>query len=96
MIGLTVSTFPMYQQQMPGIWSAHSFSLTQGPDAEQREAQAIKAVAHWWERPTLVMLVAESEDFSYNHVPLLPNRTIKTRYRYVGRLAPREYPLDND
>jgi hypothetical protein len=86
-------TVGSYRQQLPSIW-AYSYSATQGPDAEESNVQAAKAAAHWSERPTLVLMVAASDDFTYEHVPLLPSRTIKTRYRYIGRIPPRDYPLD--
>jgi hypothetical protein len=84
----------VYREQIPSIWSS-SASFAQGPDALQRDAQTLKAAAHWYERPTLVLLFAQRDDFTYEHVPLLPTRTIKTRYRYVGRIPPREYSLDD-
>jgi hypothetical protein len=94
MLALTQYPVAAYREQMPSIWSS-SASFTQGPDALQRDAQAWKAAAHWNERPTLVLLLAQRDDFTYEHVLPLPTRTIKTRYRYVGRVAPREYPLDD-
>jgi hypothetical protein len=94
LIALAQSPVAEYRQQMPSIWSSSS-SVVQGPDALQRNEQAMKAAAHWYERPTLVLLFAQGDDFSYEHVPLLPTRTIKTRYRFVGRIAPREYSLDD-
>jgi len=94
LVALPLHPVTAYREQMPSIWSA-SFSVSQGPDALQRDAQAMKAAAHWYERPTLVLLFAQSDDPTYQHVPLIPTHTIKTRYRYIGRIPAREYSLDD-
>ena len=77
-------------RQIPWIWT-QTLSQAIGPDAEQRDAQAFQAAIHWQARPTFVLLVAESDD----HVPLTPGHTIKTRYRYIGRLPARELPTSD-
>jgi hypothetical protein len=94
LIALPQSPVAAYREQIPSIWSC-SFSVAQGPDALQSDAQAKKAAAHWYERPTLVLLFAQNDDLTYQHVQLIPTHTIKTRYRFIGRIPAREYPLDD-
>lgn len=80
--------------QLPSVWE-QTLSQAIGPDARLRNAQELQAAAHWQARPTLVLLVAESNDLTYEHVPLTPRRSIKARYRNVGRIPAREFPTDD-
>ena len=88
------SYVPALYQQLPSIWTSRSFSLAIGPDTAQSNTRALEAATHYSSRPTIIYLVAEHEDLTYDHVPLAPTRTIKTRYRFVGRLPAREFPAD--
>lgn len=80
-----------FYQQLPSIWS-QTPSQAIGRDAEERNIQARLALAHWSSRPTLVLLIAQIEDLTYEHLPLAPAKSVKTRYRYTGRIPPREFP----
>lgn len=82
-----------YRAQLPSIWS-QTYSVAQGQVAEASRAIANAALVHFAERPTIVLAFAESEDVTFEHIALTPNRSVKTRYRHVGRLSPREYLID--
>jgi hypothetical protein len=82
-----------YRAQLPSIWS-QTYSVAQGQVAEASRVIANAALAHFAERPTIVLAFAESEDFTFEHIVLAPNRSVKTQYRHVGRLPPREYMID--
>jgi hypothetical protein len=86
---------PALYQQLPSIWTEQPLSLALGPDTAQRNASALAAARHYSSRPTIIYLVAEFEDLTYDHVPLAQTRTIKTRYRFVGRLPARRLPSDD-
>lgn len=79
---------------LPSIWTGTS-SQAIGPDAAKRDVREFEAAVHWQARPTLVLLVAERDDLTYEHVPLAPRRPIKTRCRYDGPLPAREFPVDD-
>jgi hypothetical protein len=81
----------IYQEQLPSIWK-HQGSETLGPDSEKRNDEANRVIEHWSSRPTLILLAAQTNDLTYNNVPLAPGRTVKTRYRYIGRLPVGEFP----
>jgi hypothetical protein len=90
--GMPVEAAPtVLHRQLPSNWSQSS-SLAISEDARQSNTQAQLAAAHFSARPTLVLLIAQSDDISYEHVALMPGRTVKTRYRYIGRLPAREFP----
>ena len=93
-IALPSYCVPGLYQQLPSIWSDRSLSLAIGPETAQSNVRALEAATHYSSRPTIIYLVAEFEDLTYDHVPLAPTRTIKTRYRFVGRLPAREIPSD--
>jgi hypothetical protein len=90
--GMHAAAHPIaFYQQLPSIWS-QTTSLAISEDARSSNTQAQLAAAHFSSRPTLVLLIAQSDDINYAHVALMPGKTIKTRYRYIGRLPAREYP----
>lgn len=89
------SYVPALYEQLPSIWIERPMSMAIGPEAAQSNARAAEAAAHYLSRPVIIYLVAEFEDSVYDHVPLVPTRTIKARYRFIGRLPPREFPLDD-
>lgn len=78
-------------EHLPGFWS-QTPSQAISEDARKRDARAREAATHFSSRPTLVLLIAQSEDISYEHVALNPGRMVKTRYRHIGRLPAREFP----
>ncbi len=85
-------TPPAVYWQLPlSIWDKRG-SESLGPDSEKRNEQADLVIEHWAARPTLILLAAQADDLTYEHVPLTPGRTIKTRYRYIGRLPAMEFP----
>ncbi|MFZ0609616.1 MAG: hypothetical protein WAM75_18275, partial [Xanthobacteraceae bacterium] len=67
-------------------------SLAISDDARKSNTQAQLAAEHFSSRPTLILLIAQSDDINYEHVALVPGKTVKTRYRYIGRVPAREYP----
>ncbi len=82
-----------YRAQLPSIWS-QTHSVTQSPVAEASRLLAAAAHLHFAERPTIVLAFAESNDFTFEHVGLTPTRTVKARYRFIGKLPPRELTDD--
>lgn len=90
--GMHVEAAPTaFYRQLPSIWS-QTPSQAISDDARKSNTQAQSAAEHFSSRPTLVLLIAQIDDISYEHVALVPGKTIKTRYRYIGRLPAREYP----
>jgi hypothetical protein len=78
-------------QHLPSIWDQRG-SETLGPDSEKRNTQADLVAEHWSSRPTLILLAAQADNITYEHVALTPGRTIKTRYHYIGHLPAMEFP----
>ena len=43
----------------------------------------------------LQSLIQNSDDGSYNRVPLKPAFTVQATYKFIGKLKPRQFPLDD-
>jgi hypothetical protein len=39
-------------------------------------------------------MVRSSDDLSYNHVPLKPAFSVEATYKFIGKLRPRQFSLD--
>ena len=53
---------------------------------------AVRAVAESIE--ALQSLVQSRDDGSYSHVPLKPAFSVQATYKFIGKLKPRQFPLD--
>lgn len=76
-------------------WWEHA-SRGSGPEANHLSALVEKALAHWSERAQVLVAPSESEDdLSYEH--LLPGESfvVKVRYRFMGKLPPRRFDIDD-
>jgi hypothetical protein len=81
-------------RHQPPIWD-NEVSQAQGPEAGQVLAQRQEAVYRWNQQATvLIFHIEKSEDFSYNHVPPKRVFSVKTQYKHVGKMKPRQFPLD--
>jgi len=45
-------------------------------------------------REALQSLMQNRDDGSYNHVPPKPAFTVQATYKFIGKLKPRRFPLD--
>lgn len=87
-----VPPHPPYEY--PSVWR-QTTSCASGPDAEQRNAVAQLARAHWCERPTIILLqFVENDSPAYQHITPTPIKSVRTQYKYIGRLRAREFPID--
>ena len=75
-------------------WSSEA-SQAQGTEAFKVLAAAQKVQQHLDEQPTVLILRMEGDDaLSYNHVAPKRVFSVKTQYKYIGRMKPRQFPLD--
>lgn len=75
-------------------WSREA-SHAQGPEAHKvlQAAQAVER--HWQERAEILVLpVAGADVLSYDHVAPKRLFTVKGRYKFMGRIKPRQFPID--
>jgi hypothetical protein len=73
----------------------NNFSYAQSQEARQVSEAAERVQQHWNERAEVLMTDAQStEDFSYTHLSPRPVSSVKCQYKYVGRMNPRQFPLD--
>jgi hypothetical protein len=73
--------------------SPNNFSHAQSPEARQVREAAERVQRHWNER-ALSTEGQRAEDLSYNHLSPRPVSSVKCQYKYVGRMNPRQFPLD--
>lgn len=71
----------------------HNFSYAQSLEAQQVREAAVRAQRHWNER-ALNTDEQSAEDLSYNRIALRSVTSVKCQYKYVGRMTPRQFPLD--
>ncbi len=71
----------------------HNFSYAQSLEAQQVREAVARAQRHWNER-ALNTDEQSAEDLSYNHIALRSVTSVKCQYKYVGRMNPRQFPLD--
>jgi hypothetical protein len=68
--------------------------------AQSREASMVLAAEkearqHWSERTeALIGDIQSAEDFPYSHISPRHVSSVRCQYRYVGRMKPRQFPLD--
>jgi len=70
-------------------------SHAQGLEARKVSEAVSELWRHWNDRTEVLVADTESsEPFSYNHVVPRQVLCVKTHYKYVGRIKPRLFPLD--
>lgn len=67
---------------------------SQGVEGRGVQAAACEAASHWQSRPGYKISINDSEQYSYESLPLNIVGTVLVKYRYVGRLQPVPYPAD--
>lgn len=74
-------------------------SLADAPDAQGLEGKKLsenaeEVLRHCRDCAGAVVALTESTDlFSYDHIPLMPVFFVKTRYKFIGRMKPRSFPM---
>ena len=63
----------------------HSAESTKLNEAVRGLAQSIEA---------LQAMLQGSAEPSYNHIPVKPAFTVQATYKFIGKLKPRQFPLD--
>jgi hypothetical protein len=73
----------------------NNFSYAQSQEARQVCEAAERVQQHWNKRAeALIADVQSTEDFSYNRLSLRPVSSVKCQYKYIDRMHPRQFPLD--
>lgn len=69
-------------------------TVARGHSAESAKLNsAVRELAESIE--ALQSLMQNRDDGSYNHVPLKPAFTVQATYKFIGKLKPRQFPLDD-
>jgi hypothetical protein len=82
------------------LWNLHEPLVSAAPAAQSVEGRKVeeaaeRAIRHWHDRAEFILAMESSTDaFSYNPLPLEPALSVRVKYRYVGKLKPLAYPLD--
>lgn len=72
------------------IWSRDA-SRAQGPEA-RKIAEALENIQRkMWQR---VQEIQSIEALSYNHIAPKPVFSVKCRYKFIGEMKPRHFPID--
>lgn len=92
-----VSSAPAQGQEARKMWeNVHTISKgteERGHSAESAKLNsAVRDLAKSIE--ALQSIVQNRDDGSYNHVPLKPAFTVQATYKFIGKLKPRRFPLD--
>lgn len=67
----------------------------QSAEAAQLNAALLRLRAEVAENiDNLRALIQNNQELPYNHVPVKPAFTVQATYKYVGKLKPRRFPLD--
>lgn len=73
---------------------AISLVATRGHSAEAvKLSAAVRGIAKSIEAPR-AMPRGSSDELSYNHIPLKPAFSVQATYKFIGKLKPRQFPLD--
>lgn len=65
-------------------------------EAGHLSALVDKALAHWSERAqALVAPIESDDDLSYESLLPEPSFVVKVRYRFLGKLPPRRFDIDD-
>lgn len=93
---------------MPGLCQTHSpvmsmfpiddelYSPAYGPEAEYLASILDEIRLHTLQRAESLIRFDESmDDTLMNHKYLKPTRTVRTKYKYVGKLKPRKFIEDD-
>lgn len=79
------------------VWPVTA-SHAEGHEARMVLAAAKRVQEHLNQRPTALIFPFERNDhddvLAYNHVPPKRVFTIKTQYKFIGRMKPRQFSLD--
>ena len=63
----------------------HSVEATKLNAAVRELAESIEA---------LQAMLQSKDELSYNHIPVKPAFTVQATYKFIGKLKPRQFPLD--
>lgn len=75
-------------------WSG-SASRAEGPEAYQVLEAWQRVQQHLGERPTVLFLRVEGDDaLPYNHIAPKRVFSVNAQYKFIGRMKPRQFPLD--
>jgi hypothetical protein len=77
-------------QHLALAWSRDA-SRTQGPEAYQVSERVLAVERHW---KILQWPEAIGEVLAYDHIMPKLVFTVKGRYKFTGRIKPRQFPLD--
>lgn len=66
----------------------------QGPEGKKVSDNARSVLSHWNDRAEALMAGSAADAYSYQHIPLKITFRAKARYRHVGRMKPRPFPVD--
>jgi len=67
----------------------------QSAEAAQLNATLLRLRAEVAENiDNLRALIQNSQEPTYNHIPVKPAFTVQATYKFIGKLKPRQFPLD--
>jgi len=66
----------------------------QSPESAKLDAVVRELTASIEEALAMLQGSGEREDLSYSHIPPKPAFSVKATYRFVGKLKPRQFPVD--
>lgn len=66
----------------------------QGPEGKKVSDNARNVLSHWNNRAEALIAGSTPDAYSYQHIPLKIAFHTKARYRHVGRMKPRSFPID--
>ena len=94
------AAYANYRPQRSSGWSRHlalawssDVSRAQGPEAHQ-VMERVQAVERHWQQRGEMLARPEVEVLTYDHIAPKPGFSVKGRYKFIGRLKPRQFQLD--